>query len=410
MQITQALFRAMQTRPQHVATIYGERQRRWAEVGDRVARLAAALRSLGIAPGDRVAVLAMNSDRYIELFFAVAWAGAVLIPLNTRWAIPENVYALNDAECTSLIVDAPFLAQVAALQAQSAVRRLIYIGDGDTPGGMANYERLLADAQPMPDQCGCDDDMCGIYYTGGTTGFPKGVMLSNKNFLSASISWVATLPFSEDTIYLHSAGFFHLTGAVPVVALTLAGGTHVCLPKFDVEMALRAIPQHRVNYCLLIPTMLNTLVNHTDLAKYDLSSVRTCQYGGSLISEALLAKAMRLLPTWQFTQTYGMTETAAVTLATPWQYHFAGAENGSKREAVGRAVYGNDVRIVDAEGKELPRRQAGEIAHAGRRSCSATGASRRRRRRPCATAGCLRAISAGWMRRVSSTSSIAPRT
>lgn len=109
MQLTQALSRAVQTRPRHIGTIHGERQRTWAEVGDRVARLAAGLQSMGIRPGDRVAVLALNSDRYIELLFAIAWAGAVIVPLNTRWAIPENVYALKDAECAALIVDDEFV-------------------------------------------------------------------------------------------------------------------------------------------------------------------------------------------------------------------------------------------------------------------------------------------------------------
>lgn len=307
----------------------------------------------------------MNSDNYLELFFAIAWAGAVSVPLNTRWAVPENVYALKDSEPVALVVDDQFSMQLPALTAQYPVRSAVFIGDGEAPAGCTGYEAMIERSRPMENECGIDNDLCGIFYTGGTTGHPKGVMLSHKNVVFASVTWIATLHFSESITYLHSAGFFHLAGASPAMALTMAGGTHVCLPKFDAVTALRIIQEHRVNYCLFVPTMINLLINHSDFAKYDLTSVRYCEYGASPMPDAVLALAMEKLPTWEFIQGYGMTECAALTVSMPWRYHFDGPTWKSKRLGTGYAAYGSDIRIVDEDAREVPRGETGEIAIRG---------------------------------------------
>lgn len=365
MQLTQALTRAVQTRPNSIATIFEERKRTWREVGGRVPRLAGALRHLGLNPGDRLAVLALNSDRYIELFFAAAWANLVIVPLNTRWATTENIYALKDADCAALVIDGAFAAQVPAFLAAHPMRCVVYMGDDEVPEGLHGYEDLLTSVAPMPDACGSGDELCGIYYTGGTTGNPKGVMLSHTNFCCASVNWIATLHFSEETVYMHSAGLFHLAGASPAFALTMAGGTHVCLPKFEVGLAFEAIQKHKVNYVLFVPTMINMMLNHPDFDRYDLSSVRYCEYGAAPMPDAVLELAIRKLPTWEFIQGYGMTESAALTVSLPWKYHFAGEHGPAKRQAAGRAAYGIDVKIVDPAGAEVARGQVGEIAVRG---------------------------------------------
>lgn len=365
MQLTQALTRAVQTRHRHTATIYNDRKRTWGEVGERVSRLAAGLRGLGLRPGDRLAVLAFNSDNYIELLFAAAWANLVIVPLNTRWAVPENVYSLKDAGCVSLLVDDEFASQVTGLLEGHPMTHVVHMGDRPTSAGMLSYETLIARSTPMADECGRDDDLCGIYYTGGTTGEPKGVMLSHKNLIAASINWIATLHFSDQIRYMHSAGMFHLAGSSPAFALTLAGGTHICLPKFDAKLAFEAIEKHKVNYVLFVPTMINMLLNHPDFERYDLSSVRYCEYGASPIPDAVLEAAIEKLPTWEFIQGYGMTETAALTVSLPWRYHFDGEHGPHKRKAAGRAAYGVDVKIVDPQGNEVPRGTPGEIAVRG---------------------------------------------
>ena len=365
MQLTQALTRAVQTRRRFTATIYNGRKRTWGEIGERVPRLAAGLRSLGLQPGDRLAVLALNSDNYIELFFAAAWANLVLVPLNTRWAVPENVYSLKDAQCVALVVDDSFTAQVSQLLAGHAMANVVHMGDQAAPYGMSPWESLIAGHAPMADACGCNDELCGIYYTGGTTGNPKGVMLSHTNFTAASINWIATLHFNDQTVYMHSAGLFHLAGASPAFALTLAGGTHVCLPKFDALLAFVAIQEHEINYVLFVPTMINMMLNHPDFDGYDLTSVRYCEYGASPMPDSVLAAAIEKLPSWEFIQGYGMTETAALTVSLPWRFHFDGDHGKAKRAAAGWASYGVDVRIVDLDSNELPRGTTGEIAVRG---------------------------------------------
>ncbi|MBS0449982.1 MAG: long-chain-fatty-acid--CoA ligase [Proteobacteria bacterium] len=365
MQLTQCLARAVQTRHRATATIYNDRKRSWAEIGRRVPRLAAGLRGLGLRRGDRLAVLALNSDNYIELFFAAAWANLVLVPLNTRWAVAENVYSLKDAECAALVVDDAFAPQVGDLLAGHPMAHVVHMGDAPALNGMHAWEALAERSEPMPDESGSNDELCGIYYTGGTTGHPKGVMLSHANFISASVNWIATLHFSDQTVYMHSAGLFHLAGASPALALTLAGGTHVCLPKFDAVLAFEAIQRHRINYVLFVPTMINMMLNHADFAKYDLTSVRYCEYGASPMPDTVLTAAIEKLPTWEFIQGYGMTETAALTVSLPWRFHFDGEHGKARRAAAGRASYGVDVKIVDAEGKELPRGTPGEIAVRG---------------------------------------------
>ena len=388
MQLTQALTRAIQTRHKHIGTIYKHRQRTWGEIGERVPRVAAGLRDLGMKPGDRLGVLALNSDCYLELFFAAAWAGLVLVPLNTRWAIPENLYSLNDAQCEVLIVDDAFAPSVAQLRSGCSLSHVIHMGDEATPAGLYSYEALLLASKPMSDESGADNDLCGIYYTGGTTGDPKGVMLSHKNFHCGSVNWIATLHFNDETVYMHSAGLFHLAGASPAFALTMAGGTHVCLPRFDAVLAFDAIQTHRVNYCLFVPTMINMMLHHPDVDRYDLSSVRYCEYGASPMPDAVLEAAIKKLPTWIFIQGYGMTETAALSVSLPWKYHFDGEHGKAKRQAAGRASYGLDIRIVDSEGKEVPRGQTGEIAVRGGQVMLGYW------RKPEATAAAIRG---GWM-------------
>jgi len=362
MQLTQALTRAVQIHPRKVGTICGDRSRTWGEIGDRVARLGAALRALEVKPGDRVAVLALNSDRYIELFFAINWAGAAIVPLNIRWAIPENVYALKDCEPSALIYDDEYAEAVAQLQQQHPVRCLIYMGDKAVPSGHQDYEALIRSTAPMENACGAKDELAFICYTGGTTGFPKGVMLSHTNVVYGLLNWIASYHHSDETVFLHASAYCHLAGAWPAMAVTMTGGRHVVLPKFQAETAFAAIEKHRVNHCLFVPTMINLLVHHPDFEKYDLSSVKDCIYGASPISDAVQTAVLAKLPTWKFIQGYGMTETSAVSLTMPWRYHFDGEDHKSKRLGTGRASFGVDIRIVDAQGKELPRGETGEIA------------------------------------------------
>ncbi|MGY4290176.1 long-chain acyl-CoA synthetase [Bradyrhizobium sp. LM2.7] len=364
MKLTQALSSAIQQRGCHIGTIHAGRSRTWREIGRRVAGAAAGLRRAGVRQGDRVAILALNSDRYIEAIYCVAWAGAVVVPLNTRWAFAENVYVLKDSEPTVLLVGSEFASMADQLARACQLLKLIYLDDGLAPDGMVHFEELAND-DPLQDMAGQDRDLVGIFYTGGTTGFPKGVMLSHANIIYQSLVWMSSFYFGEDVRYLHSAGLFHLAGTSPMIALTMAGGTHVTLPRFDPEIAMRAIADHKIVSCLLVPTMLNMMLNHPSFGSYDLSSLTDCQYGASPIPDALLVRLIHALPGWRFNQGYGMTENASLATVLPWKYHALDGPLAEKRKSAGRAAPGVEIQIVDDDAREVQRGTVGEIVIRG---------------------------------------------
>jgi long-chain acyl-CoA synthetase len=362
MQGTQFLTQAVACQPNRTATITGARRRTWKEVGARVPRLAAALRALGIADGRFVAALAMNSDRYIELFFAVPWAGGAFAPLNIRWSIAENAYALTDSKATVLFVDDSFLDQAVTLKGQlDWVQTLVYMGDGATPEGMLSYEDLIERHAPMPDANRRGEDLWVIFYTGGTTAHPKGVMMSHRGLFVATISYLAWLPSLEDLSFVYVAGYFHFAGASALLYISLAGGTHIPLPKFDPVLVMQAISEHKATNAVLVPTMINMLLNHPDFDRYDLSSLQTCVYGGSPMPEALMMQAMKKLPTWRFFQVFGMTETGGFATVLRWCDHLTSGPKVKRLRSAGQPAIGNEVKIVLPDGSIAPPDTLGEI-------------------------------------------------
>ena len=190
--VTQPLHRAIQRHPDRMFTTYADRSRTVRESVERISRLAAGLQKLGMKPGDRVGMLSLNSDRYIEYFFAVPWGGGVVNPCNTRWSVEEVLYSLDDCETTYLFADDNFRDAAADLRKRSkSLRHVIYTGDGPTPQGMIAYEALIADSAPIPDIRRGGDELLGVFYTGGTTGFPKGVMISHRGFIASSMAVVS---------------------------------------------------------------------------------------------------------------------------------------------------------------------------------------------------------------------------
>ena len=366
MYLTQSLKRAMQVNRDGLATICAGRRWNWTEFGARSAKLAGALRGLGIKDGERAAILALNSDRYLEYFYAVPWAGGVFVRINTRLAPPEIAFWLNDSGSEILFVDDAFLAPLEALEGKlETVRTVIYLGDGDTPAGMLNYEEILAAAPAVDDALRGYDDLAGLYYTGGTTGRSKGVMLSHRNLVSNALNVIPAFGFKHGTNWLHAAPMFHIADGLAAFGMTMVAGHHVFIPSFTPEVSLEAIERHRVTNALFVPTMVNMLVNHPDIANYDLSSIKSIVYGASPMPEAVIMRAMEVMPDCEFTHAYGQTECAPLVTMTGPEFHVLEGPNAGKFKAAGQAVLGVEVRIVDDNDTEVPRGTVGEICCRG---------------------------------------------
>ena len=334
MNITHGLRRALQVNPDGLATVFGDRRRNWREIGERVSRLAAGLRSLGANPGDRVAILSLNSDRYLELYLATAWAGAVIVPLNIRWSPLENEDAMRDCRANVLVVDKAFASTGAELAKALPGLKLVYADDGDVPAGMESYESLVSRSEPMPDAMRTGADLAGIFYTGGTTGRSKGVMLSHGNLMANALGALGEGLFPGTSIYLHAAPMFHLANGAAMYSLLLSGGSNVIIQAFTPDGVMAAVQKERVTDVLLVPTMIQMLVDHAALGAYDMSSLRNVIYGASPISEAVLDRATAALPNVQFTQAYGMTELSPIATLLHWKEHIGdGRAKGRHRSA-----------------------------------------------------------------------------
>jgi long-chain acyl-CoA synthetase len=296
MYITQVLKRAVQINRHGIATIDGTRQHTWAEFAERAAKLAGVLQGLDLRAGGRVAILALNSDRYLESFFAVPWAGGVVVPLNIRLAPPELRYMLNDSGTEILLVDEAFEAMLPPFRGTlTTVKHVVFAGAGRTPEGTVNYEESLARAHAVPDVERGGDHIAGIFYTGGTTGLAKGVMLTHNNIVSNALNVLASLATTgERWRYLHAAPMFHIADCSTSCNLTLMASTHVFIPKFDVAAILTTIQAHGITDTFLVPTMVNMLANFPGVETYDLSSLRTIFYGASPMPDTVWAKAMQV--------------------------------------------------------------------------------------------------------------------
>ena len=366
MYLTQSLHRSVQQNPDRPATIYRDRIRSVAESADRIARLAGALAAVGVQRGDRAGILALNSDRYLEYFHAVPWMGAAVNPVNIRWSPAEIAYSLAESDTRVLFVDDTFAPMIPALQEQfSGLSTVIYCGDGQLPDGTLGYETMIADNPPIEDTRTGGDELLGVFYTGGTTGHPKGVMLSHSNLLISALGSLSSGHFvCPGGRLLHSAPLFHLAGIAAWTAGCLVGSTHVIVPMFNAAEVMDAITEYAITDALLVPTMVQMLVDDPAVGDHDLSSLQHLVYGASPISEAVLQRARAVFPAAGFTQAYGMTELSPVaTLLTP-----ADHDNPALRRSAGRAAPHTEVRIVDphdSDDHEVPRGVVGEVVVRG---------------------------------------------
>lgn len=354
MKLTQGLLRSAGLFGERTATVTGEQRRTWRETAARVARIAAGLRASGAAPGDRIAILALNSGAYIDAYYAILWAGCVAVPLNTRWAWPEVAHAVADSAPATILVDDHFSSFLPQL------RRICPVIAMEGRGDVTSLDALAAGHPPMADESGSGHDLAMIFYTGGTTGRSKGVMLSHANLLCNFLAQQALLHYPSDTVFLHVAPMFHMADACCLFGMTAIGGTHVALPAFDPDRVIETIVRERVSAVMLVPTMLAMLVEAVARRAEDLSCIRRIFYGASPIPESVLASAMARFPAARFAQGYGQTELSPVATVLEHEDHVAGY-----LRSAGRPIPTVDLRVVDAGMQDRAIGEVGEIAVRG---------------------------------------------
>lgn len=365
MHLTQSLKRAIQLNPNGLATINGERQFTWTEFYDRITRAAGGLLDLGLAKGDRVAILSLNSDRYFEMVYALPWAGLISVPLNIRLAPAEIIFLLNDSGAKVLCVDKTFSAMLPEFAGKlETVEHIVYLDDGSLDGA-TSQEDLVRDSSPIADTNAGGDDVAGIFYTGGTTGLPKGVMLTHDNLVANGLNAVHGFAMNKHSRYLHAAPMFHAADAAANIGLTMLAGTHVFVPKFEPEPVLKVFSRDKVTNVTLVPTMVNLLVNTPSFTDYDLSSLVRIGYGGSPMPEAVLLKAKELMPHVKFSQAYGMTELSPIITILDDEYHVTDGPNAGKIRSAGQVVLSGEIRVVNEQDEELPRGEIGQVIARG---------------------------------------------
>ena len=343
------LKRALQIAPDKTALVEDDASFTFSEFHDRCQRLAGALAMLGVEAGDRVAILADNGHRYVEAYVGVPAAGFVVVPLNTRHAEPELVYALEDSSTRVLLTDrdpGPLA---------DAVDRVVRMPD--------EYDELLAAATPMPLGQGITEDtLAGLFYTGGTTGKSKGVMLSHRNLLSNTFNWMLTLPHRPDDVSLIMAPLFHAAGSNGVLAAIWHTNTQVTLAAFEPGAALDLIQKHRITVTLGVPTMLSAIAEEQISKPRQVGTVRMISHGGSPIATEVIRRTMEAFPDSAMMEVYGATELSPLATALPGEENLV---DHDRARSCGQPMLGNEIRILNPEGEEVPRGEVGEVVVRG---------------------------------------------
>ena len=362
--IHDTLERARRLFPDKRAVICGETRLTYGEFAERVERLAGTLAARGVVPGDRIGVLMPNCHRYMETYLAAERAGAVLTPLNHRLAPAELSEILNDAEAVLLIVGEQFLPLYEACRpALRTVTGVVVAGER-----AGDYESALAAAPPMRAVARQwrDDDLVQLYFTSGTTGRAKGVMLSQRNVISNAYHSVMIHHLREQDVFIHAAPMFHLADAWACWSVTWLGATHVFLPEFSATRFLDLIERERVTVACIVPTMINFIVNDTGVESRDTRSLRLVTFGASPMPVDRLKAAMRVLRC-DFSQLYGMTETAPFATQLPPEAMVTVGDERLVRRLLscGREIPGVQVRVVREAGSEVAPGEMGEIVMRG---------------------------------------------
>jgi fatty-acyl-CoA synthase len=370
--LAEVLRKAVRLYPHKRAIVCVDGAWTYSEFGERVNRLSRGLLSLRVERGDRVAILHRNCHRYLECYYGVMQIGAVLVPMNYRLSSSDWLDIIKDSGARLLIADTVFRERVESVADSLGGKcEIIWAGDGDFTEGAwssgASYEALLkgASSDPPPAVDIGGEDVAQIYYTSGTTGRGKGVVLSHRNVYVHALGTIAEFKLSDADVWIHAAPLFHLADGWATWSITWVGGVHVMVPEFREQAVLEAMEREGVTITNMVPTMLNALVNYPEVGEHDYSSLRLLLSGGAPMAERLVQRVMDAFGC-EYAQTYGMTETSPYLTVSILKDHLRDLSEQKQmrfRASTGREFITVELRVVNEAGEDVKSdgEEVGEI-------------------------------------------------
>ena len=351
---------------ERIALVDGERRISYRALGTQAARLAAGFGALGLRRGDRIAFLMANCAEYVACEYAVARLGATRVPLAVLLGEDDHAYMMNFARCRTLVYHAKFAERVRAMLPRlETVERFVCVGAAAAlvlPPGHLRLEALLASDAPEVPALDIDpEEIAGIYFTGGTTGRPKGVMLSHRSWFHTYAQELIDFAVAPREVFVFATPLTHAGGCL-LLPVLLRQGRCVILDHFEPELLLATIERERATATLLVPTMIYLLLDHPRRDAFDRSSLRNVLYGAAAIAPERLKQALQVFGP-VFTQFFGQTEAPMTLTALAREDHLVDdpAREQEVLTSAGRAIYGVQIRLIDEAGRDVAAGEAGEV-------------------------------------------------
>ena len=360
--------------PDRDCVIFEGKRFTFSQINERANRLANALVNLGIRKGDRVAILQVNCNQFLETYYAVAKIGAILVPLNFRAKPDELTYNLANAEAVALFAGDRYVDMIKEMRPKLPTVKH-YISIDKKREGLLFYEDLLAKGSSEEVTADIsEDDITILMYTAGTTGRPKGVPLTHNSFSVYMLGNVDPASPDIEEKNLLTVPLYHVAGVQALLAAVYGGRTLVMMRQFETKPWMETVQQEKANRAMLVPTMLKWIVDSPDYNKYDLSSLKVITYGAAPMPFEVIKKAIEMMPNVRFINAFGQTETAStITMLGPEDHVISGSDKEKQKKlkrlssSIGRAMPDVEMKVVDENGKELPHGQIGEIIARGPR-------------------------------------------
>jgi long-chain acyl-CoA synthetase len=355
--VHEMLSNAVARRPHGVALVSGEDSLTYSELDGLVGSVAGGLKALGVEKGDRVAMVIGNSVEFVVLLFAVARLGAVSVPLNIRHKLAENQHILEDCEATVVVHEYVLVDTIPAPGALPSLKHAIALRrDGGAPP-LADLLQTLPVTKAVEVE---EDDTATILYTSGTTGRPKGAMLTHFSTMHSVIHYQWVMGLTEDDRSMIAVPMSHVTGLIALVdTMVHCAGALVIMPAFKAADFIDLAARHRITYSLIVPAMFNLCLLAPNFDGADLSAWRVSGYGGAIMPEATLERIAEKLPWLKLINCYGSTETTSPAVFMPPE------EAVARKEYVGLTAPCGHIVVMDTEGVEVPYGTPGEVYISG---------------------------------------------